>query len=108
MDDEDPEAVKMLEELMCDVEEATAQKDSMALVLAKNQDHFDPDLSDAHDALKTSFGENRDAAVQWLKCQSRNIPGWPLEQDFRDDPRTTLGGKFLFLQQPFIPIGPDG
>jgi hypothetical protein len=108
MDDEDPEAVKLLGELMCAVEEPSVPKESMALVLRQNQDPFDPDHSDAHDALKAAFGENRDAMVQWLKCQSRNIAGWPLEQDFRDDPQTTLGGKFLFLQQPFIPCGPDG
>ena len=83
MEDEDLEAVKLLEELMCAIEEPIVQRGSMAsaLVVAENQDPFDPDHSDAHDALKATFGESRDAMVQWLKCQSRNIKtsGWPLE-----------------------------
>lgn len=104
---EDPAAVQALEEMMCAVEEPV-QKGSMAIVLRQNVDPFDPEHSEAYNELKAAFRDNRDAMVQWLKCESRNLAGWPLDQDFRDEPQSTLGAKFMFLEQPFIPCGPDG
>jgi hypothetical protein len=104
---EDPAAVLALGEMMCPVKDPV-QEESMAVVQRQNVDPFDPEQSEAYDELKTAFKENRDAMIQWLKCEHKNISGWPLDRDFRDIPRDTLGKNFLFLQQPFIPCGPDG